>query len=108
MAPMALLDLVDCGGSDHRIAVAAGLRWLSTHPEVFVELVDPQHEVVWRKVGRREPLKAARAAAALQTSILPGSKVPGVDRLLPPTVIDFECRPYELGWMLYAWLSSAA
>lgn len=104
MAPMALLDLLDCGGADHRTAVAAGLRWLSTHPEVFVELVDDRHQVVWRKVGRREPPKAARAAGALQTSLLPGSRVPGVDRLLPPTVVDYECRPYELGWILYAWL----
>jgi hypothetical protein len=24
--------------------------------------------------------------------------------LFPPDRIDFECRPYEFGWLLYAWL----
>ena len=24
--------------------------------------------------------------------------------MFPPGPIDYECRPYELGWLLYAWL----
>ena len=25
--------------------------------------------------------------------------------LFPPVRVDYECRPYELGWLLYAWLA---
>ncbi|MGH3509583.1 MAG: hypothetical protein ACRDPI_05060, partial [Nocardioidaceae bacterium] len=69
MAPMVLFDLVEAGGTDHAGAVAAGLTWLTAHPEVMEELVSERHPVVWRKVGRREPPKAARAVAAAVTSL---------------------------------------
>ncbi len=100
---MALMDLVDAGGDDHREAIARGVRWLSTHPEVLGELVDPRFGLIWRKVGRREPAKAVRTLNAATTAMRPGLKAPGLDRLYPTTVIDHECRPYELGWLLYAW-----
>jgi hypothetical protein len=28
--------------------------------------------------------------------------------LFPPTTVDYECRPYELGWLMYAWLGGGA
>lgn len=105
MAPMILHDLREAGGADHLASVAAGIRWLDTHPEVLDELVSERFGLVWRKVGRRESGKAARAVAAATTSLRPGLHLPGLTRLLPPVVIDHECRPYELGWLLYAWLS---
>jgi hypothetical protein len=108
MAPMVLFDLWEAGGSDHRGEIAAGLAWVDTHPEVLEELVSPRFGLVWRKVGRREPPKAARAIAAASTSLWQGFQLPGVDRVLPPVVVDHECRPYELGWLLYAWLTPAA
>lgn len=104
MAPMVLFDLWESGGADHRRAIARGLDWLNTHPETLDELITERHGLVWRKVGRREPRKAARAAGALTTSVRPGLRLPGLDRVLPPGPIDHECRPYELGWLLYAWL----
>ena len=104
MGPMALFDLLESGGDDHRHEIFLGLRWLETHPEVLGELVDERHGVVWRKVGRREPAKAVRKLNAVTTSLRPGLHLPGLDRAFPPTEIDHECRPYELGWLLYAWL----
>jgi len=108
MAPMVLLDLHEAGGSDRRPEVAAGLRWLDDHPEVVEELVSDRFGVVWRKVGRREPRKAARALNAATSAVAPGWRAPGVDRLFPAELVDHECRPYELGWFLYAWLPAAA
>lgn len=105
MAPMALFDLLECGGDDHTDEVLLGLDWLRTHPETFSELVDEERGVVWRKVGRHEPSKAARKVAAVTTSLRRGAHLPGVDRLWPATKVDHECRPYELGWLLYAWHS---
>jgi hypothetical protein len=103
MAPMALLELAEAGGHDHRRAVDAGLDWLVTHPEVVDELIVDQLGAVWRKVGRRERLKAARALSAVTTSVHRGWRLPGLDRVFPAEAIDHECRPYELGWLLYAW-----
>jgi hypothetical protein len=103
MAPMALLDLAISGGDDHTDAVFLGLDWLRTHPEVDDELVSEEHALIWRKAGRREPAKAARKIAAVTTSIHPGWHLPGIDTVFPANRIDRECRPYELGWLLYAW-----
>ena len=104
MAPMVLMDLWEAGGADHRAEVAAGLAWFDHNPEVVEELRSDRFGLVWRKVGRREPPKAARAVGAATTSLWPGARVPALDRLLPPVVVDHECRPYELGWLLHAWL----
>lgn len=108
MGPMALFDLAGCGGNDHHAAVDLGMHWLAAHPEVFPELIDTQHSVIWRKVGRREPPKSVRKLNAVTTSLRPGLHLPGLDRAFPATVIDHECRPYELGWLLYAWLRPSA
>lgn len=105
MAPMALFELQEAGGRDHTDAIALGLSWLRSHPEVIEEMVSSTHDVIWRKVGRREPPKAARSLAAVSTSLRPGHRLPGVDRILPATKVDYECRPYELGWLLYAWMA---
>ena len=102
---MALMELWEAGGDDHRDEVSLGLSWLRTHPEVFVELVDPEHHVVWRRVGRREPRRLSRGLKAVGTAATRGRPLPSMNLLLPPSSVDYECRPYELGWLLYAWLS---
>lgn len=108
MGPMALLDLREAGGADHLGAVAKGLRWLDRHPEVDAPLVSEQQGVIWRKVGRSEPRKAVRMISAVTTALKPGLHLPGLDAIFPPDRVDRECRPYELGWLLYAWLSGGA
>lgn len=104
MAPMALLDLREAGGTDHLDALVKGLAWLDHHPEMEAPLISQSHGVIWRKAARREPMKAARAISAATTALRPGLHIPGLDTLFPPGQIDYECRPYELGWLLYAWL----
>lgn len=104
MAPMVLFDLAEAGGTDHTADIVKGLRWLETHPEVVEELVSERFGLIWRKVGRREPPKAARGISAITTSLRPGLRLAGLDSVFPPVKVDYECRPYELGWLLYAWL----
>jgi hypothetical protein len=36
--------------------------------------------------------------------MLPGLRLSALDRMYRPTSLDRECRPYEFGWMLFAWL----
>lgn len=105
MAPMALLDLQEAGGADHRDAVVKGLNWIDSRPETSESMVSAQDGVIWRKVGRTEPPKLARSIAAVTTAFRTGWHLPGLDVALPPGKVDRECRPYEFGWMLYAWRS---
>lgn len=108
MGPMALLDLLDAGGTNHMASIARGLSWLDRHPEVDAEIVSERHAVIWRKAARREPKKIVRAVSAVTTSIRPGLHLPLLDTLFPPGRVDYECRPYEFGWLLYAWLADGA
>jgi len=106
MAPMALLELREAGGRDYLPEIVKGLDWLTERPETTAELICADKGVIWRKVGRHEPGKAARGLAAVATAISPTLRVPGMNVVFPPRRIDYECRPYELGWLLYAWLSA--
>ena len=108
MAPMALFDLSESGGDDHRSDIAAGLDWMTAHPETSASLLDDQTGAIWRKVGRKEPRKAVRSLRAISTSLSPSLRLRALDLLFKPGKVDYECRPYELGWLLYAWLSPPA
>lgn len=105
MAPMAMLDLCDAGGTDHWKAVVKGFEWIYTHPETPTPLVSEREAVIWRKVGRREPTKVVRSVSAVTTSFKRGWHLPGFDKMFAANRVDYECRPYELGWLLYAWRS---
>jgi hypothetical protein len=107
MAPMALFDLADAGGQDHGSAIALGLRWIEDHPESAESLLDDTSGVIWRKVGRHEKRKAVRILRSVSTSFSPGLRLGPLDRVFPPGPVDRECRPYELGWLLYAWLGGS-
>jgi hypothetical protein len=105
MAPMALLDLADAGGDLHVDAICSGLRWLARRPETDEDLILDEPAVTWRKVARADPRKAVRGVRAAVTRLRPGTRMQALDRLFPPGVVDHECRPYELGWLLFSWLS---
>jgi hypothetical protein len=108
MAPMALHALQKASGRDFEEAVARGLRWLESAPELQGgSLIDEPAGLIWRKVARREPGKLARSLQAAASRLHPGLRVPGLDRLLPPRAIDYEDRPYHLGWVLYTWPPTA-
>ncbi len=103
MAPMALFDLADAGGGRYDAAIQKGLAWLASSPELGgASLVDPAADLIWRKVARREPGKLARAIQAAASRVHPSLRAPGLDLVLRPGAIDYEDRPYHLGWILYA------
>ena len=110
MAPTALFDLTDAGGSDFGAAVRRGLSWMAEPPELAAagrqeSLILDEAGVTWRKVHRGDPAKAVRAARGLVTRPLPGARLGVLDRVYRPAAVDRECRPYEFGWMLHAWLA---
>jgi hypothetical protein len=107
MAPMALLDLADAGSQDYLEAVCRGLRWLAKPPETGEDLILDEPPVTWRKVtrGGRRTVGGLRAAS---TWLRPAMRLPVLDRVLRPGTVDHECRPFELGWLLMAWLPAMA
>jgi hypothetical protein len=104
MAPMALLALERATGTPTTAAVARGIAWLFGKNELGEPLVDEERGVIWRSIRRRRrlrsvvyPLKAASLARIGE----------GLDlgaRLSSPSLleVDRECRPYHLGFCLYA------
>ena len=103
MGPMALFALREAGGRDFGDSVRRGLDWLEASPELGGgSLVDPRAGIIWRKVARREPGKLSRSLQALASRLSPALRVPGLDAVFPPRVVDWESRPYHMGWLLYA------
>jgi hypothetical protein len=104
MAPMALAALQRVSAMPLQPAIEKGMQWLWSAPEIGGQsLVDESNGTIWRKVARREPAKTARYLQAAATRIRPGASWPALDLLFPATAVDYECRPYHLGWLLYAW-----
>ncbi len=105
MAPMALLDLADANGPDHLDAICRGLRWLAEPTEADEPLVPRDLPITWRKVARNDHGKLVRGLRAAGTRMAPRVRLRALDRRFPPGTVDHECRPYELGWLLAAWLT---
>jgi hypothetical protein len=86
--------LREAGGTDHlqapsRIAPARPTSW--RRPRFR------QGQCDMAQVARREPMKAVRAFQHSHPA--PGLRRCRMDTLFPMTR-DYECRPYELGWLL--------
>jgi hypothetical protein len=103
MAPMALFAAAAATGQSYDDAIRRGLLWLEQSPELHgASLVDDHADLIWRKVARREPNKLSRYAQALASRVHKNLRVPGLDTLFPPRSVDYEDRPYHLGWVFYA------
>ncbi|HEY3481275.1 MAG TPA: hypothetical protein VGL02_20470, partial [Streptomyces sp.] len=117
MAPTALFDVMEAGGGDYSRQIRDGLRWMADTPELAgrvgagsaeAPMIRDEWGVTWRKVHRGDPKKAVRAARGLATRAVPGLRMAPLDRVFRPDAVDRECRPYEFGWMLFAWLGGAS
>jgi hypothetical protein len=103
MAPMALLLLSDVTGHDFRPWIYKGLRWINSNNELDYEMEDREHRVIWRCIYRpyRSPARYLSAATGRYPAS-PNHEHPKNLRVL------HECRPYELGWLLYAFAQRAS
>jgi hypothetical protein len=103
MAPMALFALARACGLDHFESIENGLNWLINPPEIVESLIEAERNIIWRKVARREPRKLVRSLQATASRLHPAIRVLALDVLFPPVSIDYETRPYHMGWLLHAW-----
>ncbi|NMO57805.1 hypothetical protein HH310_42415 [Actinoplanes sp. TBRC 11911] len=109
MAPMALLDLAEAGGGDYDQSIRLGLRWLLGPAELGAgseTMLRDDDGLTVRKVFRGDPRKIVRGLHGVTTGVRSGLRMPVIDRVYRPTALDRECRPYEFGWLYFAWLAS--
>lgn len=95
MAPMALFAVGDITGENLSDYIHRGLSWISGNNELGFDFVDPSHAVIWRSLYLGRP-DAYIDSALRSLRLRNGSARPAQLK------ITYECRPYELGWLLYA------
>jgi hypothetical protein len=104
MAPMALLALADAMGQEHYDSIRLGLQWLFHANEIKGSLIDTDRSLIWRKVGRRGIdrifVSGLQAAAS---RFHPALRTPLLNVLFPGNTVEYETRPYHMGWILHAW-----
>jgi hypothetical protein len=96
MAPMALFALSRAIGQDFTEPVQKGLAWIYGRNELQRDMRDLERKVIWRNIhfSRRSQLLRHELTFWLR------SRFDGA----PPANLRVlhECRPYHLGWLLYA------
>jgi hypothetical protein len=94
MGPMALIALGEAIQSDFSPWIYKGLEWIDDN-ELGIDMKDDSANVVWRCIGRNKPYRYWNLAANFLTGREDQESRNGLHVL-------HECRPYELGWLLYA------
>ncbi|PYY11206.1 MAG: hypothetical protein DMG61_19875 [Acidobacteria bacterium] len=98
MAPMTLFALGETVHQDFTPWIYKGLEWINSQNELNFDMEDDASNLVWRCIFRSRISSSSRYLKARF-----GSHSPVVqhDRREDLSVL-YECRPYELGWLLYA------
>lgn len=96
MAPMMLFAVGKAVGCDFDEALYKGIAWISGNNELRRDFIEPSLKLIWRCICLKR--KDAWADAVLRFLQLRRRTAKG--RL----IVRCECRPYELGWLLYAFL----
>lgn len=101
MAPMALLTIGKAVDSDFWPWIYKGLNWIYGNNELEEDVRDTSANVIWGGVYRSDSFRYVDSALALlsdREDVRPHKDL----------VLLSECRPYQLGWLLYAWAEVAA
>lgn len=95
MGPMTLFEVGEAAGYDFAPWIRRGLQWIKSDNELALDMEDASANVIWRGIFRPGLARYWNAAFGLGTEFRK-AKSRGELGIL------FECRPYELGWLLYA------
>ncbi len=94
MAPMALFAIAEASGEDFTKPILKGLNWIYGNNDLHYEMRSPADHLVWRNFF----LPSASRYWNQMTGSASNVSTIAKEKLR----VNFECRPYELGWMLYA------
>ena len=100
MGPMALFPLGSAAGIDFRHEIYRGLQWISDANETKKEMRDFEHNLVWRCVHPAPELSMKMDVLLSHLRIYRNASARKM-------TVRRECRPYELGWLLFAFASEA-
>lgn len=95
MAPMALFALSKASGLDFSEPIHKGLQWIAGANDLGVDFRVENAGIVWRSAYHGNMIRK-NLRNALSFLGFAG------DEPADDLEIKFECRPYELGWLLYA------
>ena len=96
MAPMALFALQQATGQCFETYIYKGLQWIYGANELEADMRDLDANLIWRCIlPRNGETKYIDTAMSLL-------RAPKADASVGPRKRLFEDRPYELGWLLYA------
>src|SRR5579863_1278431 len=103
MGPMTLFGLGDVIHHDFDPWIYKGLRWVNSANELGFNMEDASRGVIWRAIfrSRRSLGRYLKAGFGRYSKTVEHSHPEDLQVL-------FECRPYELGWLLYAFASRFA
>ena len=93
MAPMALFALSEASGKDFSMPLSRGLKWISGANDLKFDMRDTQHSLIWRNFYW--PRSTRYVHQIFGSEMAPKCSDPKLR-------VNHECRPYELGWALYA------
>ncbi len=101
MAPMALLETTRAGGRSYQCEIEKGLSWIFGENELEKNLVLTDQGLVLRDIHRKG---VGRVRRALRSAAWCWGLCSKECRVREPGdfTINSECRPYHLGWILYA------
>ena len=92
MAPMALFAAQEACNADFHEQIYKGLAWIRGANELQQDIQDKSSGVIWRCI---RPLKSTSYFRRV-------FDLGGQDRTIGTLRILHECRPYEFGWLVYA------
>jgi hypothetical protein len=95
MGPMMLFAAGEAAGCDFSEPIYRGLAWIGGNNELGRDFIEPSLGLVWRCIYLR-PFDSYADAALRFLRLRSGA---AADVRLK---VRHECRPYELGWLLYA------
>jgi len=101
MAPMGLLETTVAGGRSYGREIEKGLAWIFGENELDVNLVHREEGFVLRDIHRAGIGRARRMIRGTMWCLgWRGRAI--VNQSQARFVVNGECRPYHLGWILYA------
>jgi hypothetical protein len=105
MGPMALLAVADATGQGYDDALERSVAWVFGENELRRAMIDQDQGVIWRSIRRR----IAHGKLIHVFKLLSLTRMQGAGNRLADMVntpgqldVDMECRPYEFGWLLWA------
>jgi hypothetical protein len=102
MAPMALFAVEEASQQSFKESIYKGLRWIYKSNELSADMRDLDQNLIWRCILPK------RTRTKYWDTMLSVLRPPKENAPTGPLEILYEDRPYELGWLLYAFAKIAA